>query len=271
MNPEPPDKKRPAPPQKTELRLSQETEPPNPQPKRPARKSEPPSRPPLILTGNTAPEKSPARSKKDAAAKGPTVNIGMGEGGFPRSPIAAILVSAIGRMDSVAKVRESLAMAYWPRVVGAQAAAATEVEDARDGILFVRTKSSVWSHELTLHKERLLTGLNRMLGGKTITDIVYRARGVKKKESAPPEPDTPPLDELNQVILEPPEQAELRAHLESLVTIKEERIRNVIAARMTQEAKLRHWRLAHGWKSCPRCAFPHKTAFDLCPKCRLER
>src|SRR5689334_95027 len=64
------------------------------------------------------------------------------------SPVAQVLASAIGRMESAPKIRESLALAWWPRVVGAQAAAATEVECTRDGILFVRTKSSVWSHEL---------------------------------------------------------------------------------------------------------------------------
>ena len=92
-------------------------------------------------------------------------------------------------MESAAQVRESLAFAYWARVAGPQAAAATEVEAVRDGVLFVRTKSSVWSHELTLHKEKLLSGLNRMLGGRVITEIVYKARGVKKK---PPEPE--PVD-----------------------------------------------------------------------------
>ena len=189
---------------------------------------------------------------------------------MPRSPIALVLLSAIGRMDSAGKIRESLALVYWPRVAGPQAAAATEVESVRDGILFVRTKSSVWSHELTLHKERLIFGLNRMLGGKVITDIVYRARGLKKKALEEPERDTPPLDELNAVVLEPPEEAELSAHLESLKSIKSDRIRTALSSRMTQDAKLRHWRLEHGWKSCRRCNSPHKTEFDICPKCRLK-
>jgi predicted nucleic acid-binding Zn ribbon protein len=174
-------------------------------------------------------------------------------------------------MDSAGRVRESLALAYWERVAGPQAAAATEVEAIRDGVLFVRTKSSVWSHELTLHKERLITGLNRMLGGRVVTEIVYKARGVKKKPATAPEPDVPDVSELDAVLLEPAEQAELQANMRGLSTIASERVREVMASRMTRDAKLRHWRIERGWKLCRRCAGLHKTDFALCPLCRLTR
>jgi hypothetical protein len=172
-------------------------------------------------------------------------------------------------MDSAAKVRESLAFVYWARVAGPQAAAATEVEAVRDGILFIRTKSSVWSHELTLHKEKLLAGLNRLLGGKIITEIVYKARGVKKKSPAPVEPETPELEELDAVILDLAEQAEVTQKLRTLESIHSERIRSVMASRMVRDAKLRHWRIERGWNLCRKCQGLHNTDFDLCPVCRL--
>lgn len=184
------------------------------------------------------------------------------------SPLANVLQSTIGRLDSAAKVRESLALAQWPRVVGPQAAAATEPEVVRDGVLFVRTKSSVWSHELALHKARILLGLNRLLGGKVITDIVFRAQGVTKKEEVE-ETDTPSSEELATVILEAAEEAELRARLQALSSVPGDHARRTIAARLTAEAKLRHWRLERGWRVCPRCASVHKTEFTLCPICRL--
>jgi len=182
--------------------------------------------------------------------------------------MAAALQSAIGRMESAGQVRASLALAYWPRVVGAQAAAATQVEAVRDGVLFVRTKSSVWSHELTLHKARILLGLNRMLGGKIIEEIIFRAQGVTKSETSE-EPDTPDPEELAAVALDPGEKRELRVRLERLFHVKDEHTRRALAARLIQEAKLRHWRLERGWKVCRRCAALHKTAFALCPICRL--
>jgi predicted nucleic acid-binding Zn ribbon protein len=180
-----------------------------------------------------------------------------------------LLLSTVNRMESATKVRESLAFAYWAHVAGPQAAAATEVEAVRDGILFVRTKSSVWSHELTLHKERLITGLNRMLGAKIITEIVYKARGVKKKPVVAPEPDTPALVELDAVTLDPAEHADLAQKLQTLSSIASDRIRTVMASRMTRDMKLRHWRIERGWKLCRRCEGLHTTSFALCPLCRL--
>lgn len=184
--------------------------------------------------------------------------------------IASALLSAISRMDSAAKVRESLALAYWPRVVGAQGAAATEADSVRDGILIVRTKSSTWSHELTLHKARLLLGLNRLLGGKIITDIYFRAQGVEEKTEAD-DPETPTSEELDAIVLEPAEKDELRARLQALFySVEDDHVRRTIAARLTTEAKLRHWRLERGWHVCPRCYAVHKTDYRLCPICRLS-
>ena len=182
-----------------------------------------------------------------------------------------LLLSTVNRMESATKIRESLAFAYWARVAGPQAAEATEVEAVRDGVLFIRTKSSVWSHELTLHKERLIRGLNGMLGAKVITEIVYKARGVKKKTVNPPEPEIPDLPELDAVILDPAEHAELAQKLRPLAGIASERIREVMASRMTRDAKLRHWRIERGWRLCHRCSGLHKTDFGLCPLCRLCR
>jgi predicted nucleic acid-binding Zn ribbon protein len=184
------------------------------------------------------------------------------------NPLARVLESVINPMESAAKIHESLALAYWPRVAGAQAAAATQADQVRNGVLIVRTKSAVWSHELTLHKARLLQGLNRMLGGKYINDILFRAQGIDSVEP-PSEPDTPSADELAVVPLEPAEKIELRARLQALYTIPDDRVRQTIAARMVQEAKLRHWRLEHGWHICPRCEVVHNTDYRLCPICRL--
>ena len=185
--------------------------------------------------------------------------------------MAELIVAAVSGMDSAARVRESLTFAYWARVVGPQAAAATEVESVRDGVLIVRTRSSVWSHELTLHKARIVDGLNRLLGGRVITEIVYRARGVKKRTESAVEPDTPDVAELDAVVLDPSEQRELQTHLRALPRIPSERIRAVMESRMVRDAKLRHWRIERGWSLCRNCGVPHKTESALCPLCRLTR
>lgn len=240
-------------------------------------------RPSLELSQETA-ARPKAQSLKRPAASGPAPrrekrpNLTLSRPSLDREAAARpargayftqLILSTVNKLESAAKVRESLAFAYWARVVGPQAAAATEVEAVRDGVLFIRTKSSVWSHELTLHKERLITGLNRMLGGKVITEIVYKARGIKKKPAPVVEIDTPEQAELDAVILDAAEHAELQQNMRGLSAIKSDRIRQVMASRMTRDAKLRHWRIERNWKLCRRCATLHKTDFDLCPLCRL--
>jgi predicted nucleic acid-binding Zn ribbon protein len=186
------------------------------------------------------------------------------------NPLARVLENVINPMESSARIHESLALAYWPRVAGAQAAAATQVDQVRDGVLIVRTKSAVWSHELTLHKARLLQGLNRMLGGKFITDILFRAQGLNRPE-VPADPETPTAEELAAVPLEQAEKIELRARLQALITIPDDRVRQAIATRIVQETRLRHWRLEHGWQTCTRCQAVHNTDYRLCPICRLGK
>jgi predicted nucleic acid-binding Zn ribbon protein len=185
-------------------------------------------------------------------------------------PLTGALQNAITPMESAPRIRESLALAYWERVAGPQAAAASEAETVRDGVLFVRTKSSVWSHELTLYKSQLLQGINRMLGGQIIHEIVFRAQGLTRA-SEQIDPDTPSPEEMAAVVLDPAERAELRARLQALIAIPDDHVRQSIAARLTLETKLRHWRLERGWRVCPRCDVIHKTEHRLCPICRLSR
>ena len=186
------------------------------------------------------------------------------------NPLAASLKSTIKGMESAGRIQENMAVVYWSRAVGSQAAAATEAESVRDGILFVNTKSSVWSHELTLYKARILTELNRLLDGQNIRDIVFRVKRLKVEPSVETR-DTPTLEELKAVQLEASERAVLRGRLEDLIEIQDDNIRTKIATRLTLDAKLRHWRVANGWKVCHGCGTVHKTEYELCPICRLCR
>src|SRR5579883_652280 len=113
----------------------------NPKPNGEVARNVPPTSGRSTRTGRKRPDGAKERSgQKEASAYRPQAMRGS-------HPLAGVLQSAITPMESAGKIRESLALAYWPRVAGAQASAATEAESVRDGILFVRTKSSVWSHE----------------------------------------------------------------------------------------------------------------------------
>ena len=185
--------------------------------------------------------------------------------------VGEALNGLFGTMESGGRLRESLALAYWSDVVGPQAAAASEPETVRDGILFVRTKSSVWSHELTFLKSHILTELNRRIGRPIIKDIIYRAQGVKKAPQPEAAGDHPTEEELKLVVLTAREQTALDEELRSLVTIRDEKLRDSVRARIVRDRRLRRWRLDHGWKECAGCQAVHDTDDRLCPICRLCR
>jgi predicted nucleic acid-binding Zn ribbon protein len=166
------------------------------------------------------------------------------------------------------RVRESQAIAYWPAVVGPQAAEASEAENVRDGTLFVRTRSSVWSQELTFLKSTIVAELNRRIGKPVIREIVFRAQGVRKK-AREEEPKGPSDDDLEAVILSAADREALESDTLRLTGITDPRLRISLARRMLRDRKLRRWRLDHGWHACTRCAALHSEAAELCPICRV--
>lgn len=80
----------------------------------------------------------------------------------------------IATLPHGARIREGMAVVIWEEVVGPRAAAATQAQTARDGILHVRTRTSVWSQELSLLKPTILAELNRRLGGQVIRDVHFK-------------------------------------------------------------------------------------------------
>jgi predicted nucleic acid-binding Zn ribbon protein len=187
--------------------------------------------------------------------------------------VSEALTGLYGTLESGTQIRESLALAHWAEVVGPQAAAATEADVVRGGTLFVRTKSSVWSHELTLHKSHLLAELNRKLGRPVIKDIVFRAQGVKRKDSPPDTPEELTEETVKLVVLPPADQFALNRELDELGSIRDDKMRQSIAGRIIRDKKLRRWQLDHGWKQCSRegCTALHNTEEEYCPICRVCR
>ncbi len=186
-----------------------------------------------------------------------------------RRRIDGLLPEVIALMPNAARLRESMAIPFWADAVGEQAARATRVEKVHDGILFVRTKSSVWSHELNLLHEEILKRINRRLGGDVIKKIVLRPDGefVAKEIANRNEPSP---EELEAQTLTPGEQRQLDVQLERLQSIKVDSIRRAIGAQIRATVQLQHWRLVHGWKQCRECGTAFEAGDDLCPLCRLN-
>lgn len=179
--------------------------------------------------------------------------------------------NTITGLPGAVHILQSLAFVHWQEVVGEKAAAASEPEEVRDGVLIVRTKSSVWSNELSLLKTHIIEELNRKIGAKVIKNIAFKAKGLSKKNVESDVSDDPTEEELKLILLQEDEKMDLEKDLESLASIPNEDLRNALQEKMIHDRKLRRWRLNHGWKKCARCTAVHKTAHSLCPICRLNQ
>lgn len=94
--------------------------------------------------------------------------------------VGGLLRERLQEMGIQEKILQQRALSRWPEVVGRQIAASTTPEAVRDGVLFVCCKSSMWSSELSLHKDDIVARLNTAVGSKAIKDIRFTARGFRK-------------------------------------------------------------------------------------------
>ena len=71
------------------------------------------------------------------------------------------------------KVKEHMALVFWPDVVGEVINNISKPLNIMDGILFVKVESSTWRAELTLHKESIIKKLNKKVGKPVIAEIRF--------------------------------------------------------------------------------------------------
>ena len=70
-------------------------------------------------------------------------------------------------------VRQQQAVNLWPIAVGKKIAENTTVQNVEHGTLIVHATSPVWAQELQFQKKDILSKLNKILGKKTIKDIMF--------------------------------------------------------------------------------------------------
>ena len=75
------------------------------------------------------------------------------------------------------RIREQGAVHRWKEVVGPRIAAHTEAIRVADGKVYVRASSSAWKTELVFMKSDIIDRLNRSVGKRVISDIVFVGGG----------------------------------------------------------------------------------------------
>src|ERR1051326_4813543 len=173
-------------------------------------------------------------------------------------------------MEGGGKRRESLALAYWDKAVGAKNAAASEAVSVLNGVLTVRTKHPTWSHHLSQLQHEIIPRLNRLIGKPVITEIRFRAsEGISKEEYEERADAFPTDEELEQVELTGAESKMLEKEIESLEGMSDKKVLEAVRRRLIREQRLYRWRLEHGWRACGKCGSLHLGDGDDCPLCNL--
>ena len=87
--------------------------------------------------------------------------------------ISEILLSLLKKRGLASKIEENALLQLWPKVVGPQIIMHTKADAVRNGILFVKTISSVWVQQLHFMKEEIRQKLNQLAGKNVVKDIRF--------------------------------------------------------------------------------------------------
>jgi predicted nucleic acid-binding Zn ribbon protein len=88
--------------------------------------------------------------------------------------LGAALPQAIKALGISRRTREAQALWLWPQLVGPHLASETAALKLSGGTLWVSASSSALAHQLHLEKQRLLEGLNQLIGAPVVRDIRFR-------------------------------------------------------------------------------------------------
>jgi predicted nucleic acid-binding Zn ribbon protein len=93
-------------------------------------------------------------------------------------PLGEVLEGLLSTKGLGAKLRQGMAVAVWPEVVGDKLARVTTATTCKGGRLYVDVKSSVWMQELAFLQSELVDKVNRRIGRQTVRRLVLRLKGV---------------------------------------------------------------------------------------------
>jgi hypothetical protein len=128
----------------------------------------------------------------------------------------------------------SLIAAGWSEIAGEDVAKHSRPTRLSDGTLFVTTRSSVWSHQLSLLSEEILAAVKARMPGVALTQLRFRVGRLARP--APARGDMPAIPRLG--VSHPPAAS---AH-EAITRFRED---------VTESGRAKR---AAGWKACTQCS-----------------
>lgn len=140
------------------------------------------------------------------------------------------------------RLREGLALYYWPRIIGDKLANKIVAERVSKGILWLKTSDPSLTQNLTFFKKQIIYKYNRMLGSGVIRSvrIVTGEVNIRRKNEDPLKKVETKVD--NEVKIP-----------QSINEIKDEELRDAFSNFFKYHSSLRKKRLLNGYKECTFC------------------
>lgn len=180
-------------------------------------------------------------------------------------PLSSIIDKTLMDRRIAHRLKEAAALLIWDDVVGQKISEATEVENVRDGILFVKTKSPAWSNELAFYKKEIISKLNDKLQENVIKDVRFIAGHIVRNRTKPFTPQDDDSSELDSITLSDEEIRFIEETASSAGPASAD-----IKSTMEAALKLNKWRLLHGWTPCKVCGCLQNEPSGVCAYCSLK-
>jgi len=169
-----------------------------------------------------------------------------------------ILEPALKKLDISQKTKSSMVLFLWPKIVGERIARNARAERVRGKTLFVATRTSSWTTELTFLKAEIMRKIREEVGGGTIEDVRFSASGKTWEDDIPEEKE----EDLRTVKI----PGEVLEKIEEICSSIPEPPRSSFKNFLLLDARLRQWKLDRGWLACPLCG-ALKEKGEPCPYC----
>ncbi|HEY8345478.1 MAG TPA: DUF721 domain-containing protein [Bacillota bacterium] len=151
------------------------------------------------------------------------------------------------------RLKEGLALYYWPRIIGDQLADKIEAERLSNGILWLKTADPSLTQNLIFFKKQIMRKYNQILGSRAIRTVRIETGEVRTKRK----------NKDQRRPLELKEEFEVKIP-ESISKIKDEELRDAFSRFFRYHLSLRERRLMNGSKECKICGRLYEENNTVC-------
>ncbi len=87
--------------------------------------------------------------------------------------IGNIIKRCFGELGINKPILNHRAMSLWPLVAGERLSKVTQPQYIENGKIFIKVNDSIWRNEIVFYKREIIKKMNKALGYKLLTDIIF--------------------------------------------------------------------------------------------------